>query len=217
MSERRSLGYFLGKAWLSAFGWKIEGEAPGVRKAVVVAAPHTSAWDFPFTLAAGAVLGVKMSWLGKASLFRGEVRGRLMRWLGGIAVDREKRSDMVGAVVDLLSATDDLFLVLSPEGTRGKATRWKTGFYHMAVGAKVPLVLGYLDYAKKTAGFGDVFYPTGNLDADMRKIRAFYKDVTPKHPALVGEVTTHGGGLGGGPLPTLGPGLFGQSPRWGVA
>ncbi len=207
------MGYFLGKAWLSAFGWKVEGGAPGIRKAVVVAAPHTSAWDFPFTLAAGAVLGVKMSWLGKASLFRGELRGRVMRWLGGIAVDREKRSDTVGMVVDLLGAAEDLFLVLSPEGTRGKADRWKTGFYHMAVGANVPLVLGYLDYGKKTAGFGDVFYPTGNLEADMLKIRAFYKDVTPKHRALVGEVDV----TKGGSIPPLGPGLFGQSPRWGTA
>lgn len=210
MSEGRGPSYWLGKAWLAAFGWKIEGSAPaGVRKAVVVAAPHTSNWDFPFTLAAGAVLGVRMSWLGKASLFRGALRGRFMRWLGGIAVDREKRTDVVKTVVELLSKEEELFVVLSPEGTRGQAARWKTGFYHMAVGANVPLVLGYLDYGKKTAGFGAVFWPTGDIDADMREIRAFYKDVTAKHPTLAKAPTT--------PPIVLGPGLFGQSPRWGSA
>jgi len=210
MSERHGLSYWLGRAWLSAFGWKVDGAAPGVRKAVVVAAPHTSAWDFPFTLAAGAVLGVRMSWLGKKSLFAGPIRGRFMRWLGGIPVDRGQKRDMVDNVVEVLNETDDLYLVLAPEGTRGKATRWRTGFYHMAIGAKVPVVLGYLDYAKKTAGFGDVFYPTGNIHADMPKIRAFYKGVTPKHPGLVTDITI-------GPEPTIGPGLFGQSPRWGTA
>lgn len=210
MSEPRGLGYWLGRAWLGAFGWKVEGAAPGVRKAVVVAAPHTSAWDWPFTLAAGAVLGVKMSWLGKESIFDGAIRGPFMRWLGGIAVDRTKKTDMVANVVKILSRSEDLFLVLAPEGTRGKATRWKTGFYHMATGANVPVVLGYLDYRKKTAGFGDVFYPTGDIYADMPKIRAFYKDVTPKHPQRVGAMTI-------GAEPTLGPGLFGQSPRWGTA
>lgn len=210
MKVRRGVGYWLGRAWLSAFGWKVEGGPPAAKKAVIVAAPHTSAWDFPFTLATGAVLGLEMSWLGKESLFRGRLRGAIMRWLGGIPVDRAKRSDVVGHVVDRMNERESLHLVLAPEGTRGKADRWKTGFYHMAQGADVPIVLGYLDYARKRAGLGELFFPTGDIHADMRKIRAFYKNVTPKHPELVGDVSL-------GTEPTLGPGLFGQSPRWGTA
>ncbi len=213
MSEPRGLGYWLGRAWLAAFGWKVEGAALAsrdVRKAVVLAAPHTSAWDFPFTLAASSVLGVKISWLGKDSLFAGPLRGRILRLFGGIAVDHRKKHDVVDDVVSVLNGHDQLYLVLAPEGARGKAPRWKTGFYQVAVGAKVPVVLGYLDYAKKTAGFGDVVYPSGDLDADLRKIRAFYKNVTPKRPERMSDMSF-------GPEPTIGPGLFGQSPRWGTA
>ncbi len=183
-----------------------------MRKAVVVAAPHTSAWDWPFTLATAAVLGVEMNWVGKHTLFKNPVMGAFMRWVGGIPVDRSKTQDFVSKVAELLKSRDDLFLVVAPEGTRGRADRWKTGFYYMARAAEVPVVMGYLDYAKKTSGFGTLFYPTGDLHADMRHIRAFYANVTGKHPELASAIS-----LGVTPQPTLKPGLFGQSPRWGTA
>ncbi len=206
---RRGLASWLGKAWLRAFGWKIEGGAPEVRKAVVVAAPHTSWWDFPFTLATSSALGLEMSWLGTHTLFRPPV-GAVMRWLGGVSVDRSKRSDMVSTVIDILNAHQELFLVLSPEGTRRRASRWKTGFYHIALGAKVPIVLGYLDYRTKTAGLGEVFWPSGDIQADMKKIRAFYTGIQGRHPERMGEVAV-------GPAPIFTTGLFGQTPRWGTA
>ncbi|HRG97322.1 MAG TPA: 1-acyl-sn-glycerol-3-phosphate acyltransferase [Polyangiaceae bacterium] len=210
MERRRGVAYWLGRAWLGAFGWRVEGEAPAVRKAVVVAAPHTSAWDWPFTLATAAVLGVEMRWVGKHTLFENPLMGRFMRWTGGLPVDRAKTKDMVTKVADLLRAHEDLFLIVAPEGTRRRADRWKTGFYYMARAADVPVVLGYLDYAKKTSGLGTLFYPTGDLHKDMRQIRAFYSDVSGKHPERTSEVSV-------GVEPALRPGLFGQSPRWGTA
>lgn len=209
MSGKRGVAYWLGRAWLAAFGWRVEGGAPNVPKAVVVAALHTSSWDFPFTLATSAVLGLEMSWLGKHTLFRGPM-GPVMRWLGGVAVDRTKKNDMVSSVVDILDQHEELFLVLAPEGTRGRASRWKTGFYHMAVNAKVPIVLGYLDYERKVSGLGEVFWPSGDLKADLPKIRAFYSNVRGKHPERQSEISF-------GEEVSLGKGLFGQSPRWGAA
>ena len=180
MGLRREVARAVGKAWLSAFGWRVDGPAPAVKKAVVVAAPHTSNWDFPFTIATSWALGLEMSWMGKHTLFRPPF-GHVMRWLGGIPVNRHKRHNAVKSAVEVLEIHEELFLVLAPEGTRSKS-KWKTGFYNIAVGAKAPIVLGYLDYEKKTSGLGVLFYPTGNIDEDMLQIKKFYANVTGKHP-----------------------------------
>jgi len=175
------LSSLFGNAWLRAFGWKIDGGAPNVKRAVVVAAPHTSAWDFPFTMAVASSLGIRISWMGKHTLFKPPM-GYVMRWFGGLPVDRRASHNAVASAVELLKSNDELFLIVAPEGTRQKTTRWKTGFYYMALQANVPIVLGYLDFEKKRGGLGELFYPTGDIEADMKKIRAFYANVRGKHP-----------------------------------
>jgi len=156
-------------------GWKIEGELPpGADKAVLIAAPHTSNWDLPYTLMTGFALRLNLYWMGKESIFRVPF-GAFMRWLGGIAGDRAKSNNLVAASVEAIrAAAGPLQLVVPPEGTRSKTRYWKTGFYHIALGAGVPIVMAYMDYAEKRAGLGPVFHPTGDVERDMESIKAFY-------------------------------------------
>jgi 1-acyl-sn-glycerol-3-phosphate acyltransferase len=149
---------------------------------VLIAAPHTSNWDLPYTLMTAFVLRLHPYWMGKASIFKPPF-GPLMRWLGGIAVDRAQSNNLVAASVEALKAADGpVQLIVPPEGTRSKVTRWKTGFYYIAVGAQVPVLLAYMDYAEKRAGLGPVFMPTGDVDRDMEAIKAFYAPFKGKHP-----------------------------------
>lgn len=177
----------VGDAWLKAFGWEVEGGAPDVPKGVVVAAPHTSNWDFPFSLAIAFSLDLDIAWLGKHTLFDPPF-GTLLRWLGGIPVDRRARHDLVSQVVSVLNQRERLLILVPPEGTRSRAKRWKTGFYYIAVGAKVPIILGFLDFEKKRGGLGEVFYPSGHIDADMAILQSFYRDIKGKHPDRMGEI-----------------------------
>lgn len=188
-SERAS-GWraFIGRVWLWWFGWGVGGGAPGVRKAIVVAAPHTSNWDFPFTLAVAWTLGMRMKWVGKHTLFRFPFGG-FMRAIGGIPIDRKKSVNFTQSIVDLLNANDDLLIIISPEGTRAKTKRWKSGFYHMARGANVPIILGYLDFGKKVGGLGEVFTPTGDLESDAAYLRAFYTGIHGRNGAQTGEIS----------------------------
>ena len=160
-------------------GWRVEGSGPDIPRAVVVAAPHTSNWDLVFTLAIAATLGIRVSWMGKHTLFRPPF-GRLMRAVGGLPVDRRASHGAVEAAVELLTSHDRLFLIISPEGTRGRSERWKTGFYRIAQGAGVPIVLGFLDYGRKVGGLGKVFVPTGDVEKDMEEIRVFYAPIRGK-------------------------------------
>lgn len=161
--------------FLKLAGWKTVGALqPEANKSVFIAAPHTSNWDLPFALMCGFVLRLNMYWMGKASLF-GFPFGGLMRWIGGIAIDRAKSNNVVAAsALALTQASGALQLVVAPEGTRSKTRQWKTGFYHIAVSAKVPIVMAYIDYEDKIVGLGPLFYPTGDIDADMLIIKAFY-------------------------------------------
>ena len=162
-------------AFLRLTGWKVLGALPpGCGKSVWIAAPHTSNWDLPYTLMVVFVLRLKVYWMGKEQLFRPPFR-HVMMWLGGIPVDRSKSNNLVAAsVAAIQDASGSLHLIVPPEGTRAKTRYWKTGFYYIALGAKVPIVLAYMDYEKKVAGLGPVFVPTGDIDADMLAIKAFY-------------------------------------------
>ena len=171
----------LGRLWLATTGWHIEGEMPNLPKFIIVAAPHSSNWDLPYVLAAGLHYGIRVHWMGKDSIFK-QPFGGIMRWLGGIPVDRSKSNNAVDDMVARFAQSDRLILVIPPEGTRGKVERWKSGFYHIATGAKVPLALGFLDYERKAAGIARVFQPTGNYEADLAEIQAFYATVTARHP-----------------------------------
>jgi 1-acyl-sn-glycerol-3-phosphate acyltransferase len=173
-------------AVLRALGWQVEGALPaGVRKCVLIAAPHTSNWDLPYTLMVAFVLRLNVHWLGKASLFAFPF-GAPMRWLGGMAVDRSKANNLVAAAAAALVAAEadpgsPLALVVPPEGTRDKTRHWKTGFYFIAQQARVPIVLAYMDYAQKRSGLGPVFEPTGDVEADMARIKQFYAGIRGKN------------------------------------
>jgi 1-acyl-sn-glycerol-3-phosphate acyltransferase len=172
----------LGWLWLKASGWQVEGEMPDLPKFVIVAAPHRTNWDLPYTLAAGLHYGLRIRWMGKDSLFKWPYNG-FMRWLGGIPVDRSKRNNAVAQVVEMFDASPELIVVIPPEGTRSEVARWKSGFYHIAHGAKVPLVLGFIDYRRKRVGVAGIFHPTGDYDADLARIQAVYAPMTDPVPA----------------------------------
>lgn len=186
---RRRLRKLVGETWLAAFGWRVEGGVPDVEKAVVVAAPHTSNWDFPFTMAVAFALDLDISWLGKHTLFEAPY-GPFFKWMGGIPVDRRSRHDLVSQVVKALTdSTEKLMVIVPPEGTRAKTARWKTGFYYIATGANVPIILGFLDFERKCGGLGHVFHPSGDLAADMQQISDFYSKVKGKHPDRMSVIT----------------------------
>ncbi len=161
---------------LKLAGWKVSGHVPDIPKFVMIAAPHTSNWDLPYTLFVAFAMKVKIYWMGKKELFRPPF-GPLLRWLGGIPIDRSKSNGVVGQSIQQLQDAEKLVLTVPPTGTRRKVMHWKTGFYHIAHGAGVPIVLGFLDYGRKMGGVGPLFYPTGDINADMKEIQAFYKDI----------------------------------------
>lgn len=173
----------LSLACLRLGGWSVQGSLPpGVGKCVIIAAPHTSNWDLPFTLMAGFALRLQPYWMGKRSIFRFPFGG-LMRWLGGIAVNRDRSTNLVEAsAAALRDASGPVQLVVPPEGTRGATRQWKTGFYYIALTARVPIVMGYLDFGRKVTGLGPVFTPSGDIDRDMAEIKAFYAPFVGRNP-----------------------------------
>lgn len=162
-------------------GWTAVGEVPAPRRFIIIAAPHTSNWDFLYYLGLTADLGIRAHFMGKLSLFRWPIGG-FMRQMGGIPVDRRGGLDHVQQMVAEFARRDEFMLTIAPEGTRGKTKKWRTGFYHIAVAAKVPMVVGLMDYGRKTGGLGPLIWPTGDFRADMEKILAVYRDCTPKYP-----------------------------------
>ena len=168
--------------FLKLNGWKIEGSLPSeYSKFVLIAAPHTSNWDLPYTLMVAFALRLNIYWMGKRQLFRWPFGG-LMRWLGGVEVNREQSSNLVTAAAQaLVAAKGPVQLIVPPEGTRSKTRYWKTGFYWIAHTAQVPIVLSYMDYKRKLSGLGPVFTPTGDIEADMVKIKAFYAQFKGKN------------------------------------
>ena len=173
---------WLCRLYLKLIGWKT-GSAldPTIKKCVLVAAPHTSNYDYPVSLATLYAHGVRVRFLGKKSLFRFPL-GILMRATGGIPVDRSKHTNMVDMMINMFRERDELILMIPAEGTRSYVKEWKSGFYYTALGANVPIVLGYLDYGKKIAGFGDLFQPTGDYQKDLSQIQNFYRQFKARHP-----------------------------------
>jgi 1-acyl-sn-glycerol-3-phosphate acyltransferase len=167
-------------ALLKLTGWRMEGSLPDARKFVLIAAPHTSNWDLPVMLCLAFAFRTRLFWMGKDTLFRWPF-GAIMRWLGGISIDRTRASNVVAQTTELFRKEEDLVMVVPPEGTRQKVRYWKTGFYRIAESSSVPIVLGFLDYRRKVGGIGPVVTPTGDIEADMEMIRAFYADVTGKY------------------------------------
>ncbi len=157
-------------------GWQFEGEKPPEKKYVCLAWPHTSNWDGLLLIALTQSIGLSMSWMIKSDWVKGPM-GVLLRPLGAVAIDRSGAHNVVQDMIDAFRREDELVLVIPPEGTRRRAETWKSGFYHIARGAGVPVVPGYLDYRRKRAGLGKAIPMTGDVKADMDAIRAFYADV----------------------------------------
>ncbi len=177
-------------------GWRVEGRLPDLPKYVLIGAPHTSNWDFPIALAGVSILTqglstVKFTWLGKHTLIQGPF-GAFFRWTGGIGVDRTGRHNAVAQAVRLYHSHERFVMLIAPEGTRKKTGYWKTGFYHIALQARVPIVCAFLDFPNKRGGIGPIIYPTGDIQADMEPIRAFYAGFVGKYADQAGDVTIQG-------------------------
>ena len=169
----------LGRAALSLLGWGVEGEIPNVPKLVIAVAPHTSNWDFVVGIAAMFALDLRLTFLGKHTLFRGPFDA-ILRWMGGIPVDRSSAHGVVGESVRAFREADRLVLALAPEGTRKGAARFHSGFLHIARGAGVPVLLASLDYAVRRVRLGPLFEPTADAEADRRGIEAHFAPVRGK-------------------------------------
>ena len=175
------------RALLKLFGWKQVGELPDFKKCVIIFAPHTSNWDFVFMLMVRFCFKMDVAFLGKHTLFKPPL-GWFFKWLGGIPVERSSKNNVVKQVVAEIQSRDRVQLALAPEGTRSKKPFWKSGFYHIAVQAQVPIVLSFLDSKTKTIGIGDFIQPTGDIKQDMDKIRDFYKDKLGIKPEFASDI-----------------------------
>jgi 1-acyl-sn-glycerol-3-phosphate acyltransferase len=163
----------LGAWFLEKTGWTIVDDFPGISRCVVIVAPHSSNLDFFVGLAVSWVLDIRPSFVAKHTLFRWPL-GATMRWLGGIPVNRKKSVGFVERTIALVTESDRIMLVIAPEGTRKDVARWKSGFYHIAVGSGVPIVPSYLDWNSRTVGFGPPFHTTGDVESDISSLRNFY-------------------------------------------
>jgi 1-acyl-sn-glycerol-3-phosphate acyltransferase len=161
-------------------GWRIEGDWPAFDKMVLVAAPHTSNWDGINMLAAAGYYRVRLRWMGKKSLTQGPF-GWLIKALGCVPIDRSGSHDVVNAMCAQFASEKKMVLAISPEGTRGLVGEWKSGFWHIARAADVPLVLSVLDYGKKCVTLPAVIHPSGDFDADLALIRGHYVDAVGKN------------------------------------
>ena len=161
--------------------WRLEGAAPAAAKFVIIGAPHTSNWDFVFFLGATHSFALEPRFMGKASLFRWPLT-RFMFDMGGVPVERSAKGNYAEAMVAAFAEHDKFALVIAPEGTRGKVPKWRTGFWHIAQGAGVPIVCGWVNHATMRGGLGLEIMPSGDMAADMAKIAAYYREIMPGHP-----------------------------------
>nr|WP_010133525.1 lysophospholipid acyltransferase family protein [Microbulbifer agarilyticus] len=172
----------IAKLLLKLHGWNIvaDEQAMKLKKYVLIAAPHTSNWDGYIFILAALKLGINPHWMGKDKLFPFPL-GRVVRWFGGIPVDRSKANNLVDATINQYNAHEELIIGIPPEGTRGKSERWKTGFYHIARGAGIPVACGFVDFPNKVAGVGPVMEMSDDLEADLKRLGAFYADKAGKY------------------------------------
>ena len=168
--------------FLKLMGWKITGRLPeGVKKAVIIQAPHTSWYDFVIGKLAFWFYGYDVRLLIKKEAFKPPLGG-LLKMLGGIPVNRKKNEKMVDAIARMIRERDSIIMVITPEGTRKRVDNWKRGFYYIALKAKIPIALGFIDYPTKRGGIGKIVYPTGDFEKDFKEIENFYRGFRGKHP-----------------------------------
>lgn len=170
-------------------GWKIIGDPPVLKKYLIVVAPHTSNWDFMIGLAVRSIKGIQANFLGKRELFRPPY-GWIFRKLGGYPVDRKSASHLVDQIVQIARKEERFIVAIAPEGTRSRVEKWKTGFYYIAVGAAIPIVLVSVDYPSKTVVWGEPLYPVGDLNRDADRIDAFFKDKKGKNRGVASVLGT---------------------------
>lgn len=176
------LFHIIARIILRILGWRVEGMQPQTPKYVAIVAPHTSYWDFPLALFISWHYRLKGAWLGKSEIFSWPVLGWFFRMNGGIALDRSRSQGLVERAAQVFAEREQLVFAVTPEGTRAKCNYWKSGFYHIAVKANVPIALGFLDFRRKCGGFGPLYHPTGDVAVDLDYIRAYYDTITPRHP-----------------------------------
>lgn len=172
---------------LNLTGWRLDVRLPTEDKYVIIAAFHTSNWDFIYGILYMWSLGERFLFVAKHTLFWGPF-GYVFKFLGGVPVDRREPHGFIARMVEQFNAREVMKLAIVPEGTRSRVSYWKTGFYYIAMEAKVPIALGYLDYKNKILGVGQTLYPSGDIDHDMELIRAFYLDKSGKYPEKHGEI-----------------------------
>lgn len=179
---------FIGRLIYGALGWTCVGQTPPFKKYVVIAAPHTSNWDGFFLIGAASMLDLNFSFFGKHSLFKGPL-GWFLRSRGGIPLDRSRNQSFVSQAVSWFDRHETFAIGVAPEGTRQLTAGWRTGFYYIALQARVPIVLGYIDYARKEGGIlPEVLIPTGDIDKDFETLRRLYGPLTARHPQRKGPI-----------------------------
>ena len=177
----------LARMMLQLKSWKLEVNLPPTPKYVLIGAPHTTNWDLFYALLLLHATRIKPHFVAKDTLFR-EPLGSIMRWLGGIPVDRQSRNNFVQQIVEVYNRMEELVVAIAPEGTRSLTRTWKTGFYYIAMGAQVPIAMGFVDYPRKVVGIGPTLWPSGDIHADFAKIKAFYSQKVGRYPHLTGEI-----------------------------
>ena len=185
--QRSRLTHAIARSILRLAGWRTHVIPPHTSRYVLIGAPHTTNWDFVLALLLMTVEDIPIRLMGKDSLFRGPL-GIFMRSLGALPVNRRERTNLVDQVAAKFDEYDELVIGISPEGTRKKTSRWRTGFYYIALKAKVPIVMAYLDYENKVCGLGPSIMPTGDIQADFMIIRDFYSGIVGKYPQKQGEI-----------------------------
>lgn len=180
-------GMLLGRFLCWCMGWKPIGDYPTIPKALFLASPHTSLWDGIIMVSIAWAMGVRLSWITKKETVRFPFR-RLVLFFGAVPVDRDKRSDTVAQIAEQFQQRDGMYLAIAPAGTRKKRDYWKSGFYHMARQANVPIICGFLDYRRKEGGIRDVVVLTGDVNADMDRIRSVYDGIEACYPPLMTRI-----------------------------
>ena len=179
---------FIGRVIYRVLGWKCMGRTPTFKKYVIIAAPHTSNWDGFFLIGAASMLKLNFSFFGKDSLFKGPL-GWFLRSRGGIPLDRSRNQSFVSQAVSWFDRHETFAIGVAPEGTRDLTTGWRTGFYFIALQARVPIVLGYIDYANKEGGIlPEVLIPTGDIDKDFETLQRLYGPLAARYPELKGPI-----------------------------
>lgn len=169
--------------WFYKFrGWTLgDNLSPEIKKCVLIVAPHTSGWDLIYGAGAKLWLNLDAKFLMKKEVFRWPVKKLFLR-LGGIPVDRSKNQGLTELMIEYIKTHESAVIAYTPEGTRRRVTRWRKGFYYAALGARVPIVMGYIDYKERKAGVGPSFMPSGDITKDFEIIRDFYKNITACKP-----------------------------------